>query len=108
MSGAILAIHTLEILVLEALLYASVILLSIKLGRLGVAMTVRSRGRILYTLLVNATGIVIGVVLILVIQFLIPGWSVSFIALIVSSIIAFFILGTLSPFLLSDRRLSAR
>ena len=107
-SCAILAIHNQENLLMQTVLYASVLLVSIKLGRFGVAMIARSQGRILYTVLVNATGIVIGVVLLLTVSLIFPELSVSIIALVVSSVIAFFILGTLSPFFLSDRRISTR
>lgn len=107
-SCAMLEIGNQENLLLQTMLFASVLLISIKVGRIGMAVIARPPGRILYTVLVNAAGIIIGVVLLLAISMIFPVLSVSIIALIVSSIIAFFILGTLSPFFLSDRRFSAR
>lgn len=107
-SCAILAVQRQESLSLQTLIYASVIFVSIKVGRYGVAIITRSQSRIIYTVLVNAAGITIGVVMLLLLRLFVPELTVSVIALIVSSIIAFFVLGTISPFLLSDRRVSAR
>lgn len=107
-SCAMLAVQGRESLTLQAFIYASVVLVSIKIGRFGVAKIACSQSRIIYTVLVNAAGIAIGVIMLLLLRLFVPELIVSVVALIVSSIIAFFVLGTISPFLLSDRRLSAR
>ena len=108
LSCAMLAVQNQEEILVQTLLYASVLLISIKIGRLGIATISRSKSRVLYTVLVNATGIGIGVILLLLLRWLIPGISAPIIALIVSSVIAFFVLGTICPFFLSDRRINAR
>ncbi len=107
-SSAILGFEGEGFLWLQSLLYASITVASIRLGRFGLALVTRSQSRILYTVLVNATGIFLGVVFIMIMRALIPDLTVSIIVVVVASIIAFFILGTISPFFLSDRRASAR
>lgn len=107
-SCSIFAINSHGNLLLQSLIFAIVVLAGMKIGRLVVATTSLANGRIQYTVLVNATGIVIGAVLLLMTGYIIPNIDVSLIAIVVSSVIAFFILGTISPMFLFDRRMSAR
>lgn len=95
-------------LLLQSLIFAIVVLAGMKIGRLVVGTTSLANGRIQYTVLVNATGIIIGAVLLLATRYMIPNMDVSLVAIVVSSVIAFFILGTISPLFLFDRRMSAR
>ena len=107
-SSVILGLDQGSYLWLQSLLYAGVTLATLQLGRYCLAVVARSQSRILYTVLVNAIGIFFGVIAILIMRLVIPDLAFSVIALVVASIIAFFILGTISPFFLSDRRANAR
>jgi hypothetical protein len=107
-SCSIFAINSHGNLLLQSLIFAIVVLAGMKIGRQLVATTSLAGGRIQYTVLVNATGIVIGAISFFVMAYIVPNMEVSLIAIVVSSVIAFFILGTISPLFLFDRRMSAR
>ena len=107
-SCSILAIHSYENLVFLSVFYAFVILAFIRLGQFILPILVKSKGWITHTVLANAVGLMLGVVFLVGINFLLPNLAVSIIAIVLSSVIAFFILGTLAPLLLTDRRSSAR
>ena len=107
-SCSVFAIQSYGNLLVNSLFYASVVLVCMRIGRLLVASMSLDKSRILYTVLVNATGILIGAALLLLLGNVIPNMDVSVIAIVISSVIAFFVLGTLSPLFLFDRRMSAR
>ena len=93
---------------LLSVVYACVVLACIQLGRAFLPMLKKSSGEIVYTVLVNGAGIAMSVVFLLIMSLVMPELAVSIITIIVSSIIAFIVLGTLAPLLLMDRRSSAR
>jgi hypothetical protein len=95
-------------LLYQSFTYASVVLLSIVLGRYIPAIFARGAGRIIYTVFLNGAGILIGCAILMLLRIITPELAGSIIAIAVSSIIAFFLLGTLSPMFLSDRRLRIR
>lgn len=107
-SCSILAINSQENLAYLSVFYACVVLAFIKLGQFILPILAKSKGWITYTVLANAMGLMLGVVFLAGINFLLPDLAVSIIAIVLSSVIAFFVLGTLAPLLLTDRRSSAR
>lgn len=108
LSGLLLAIQGQGNLLLQSLLYATVAIVSIRLGRYLIWLLVKSTTRIIYTVLTNAAGLTLGVVLLSILSIVFPELAGPIIAIIVSSVIAFFVLGTFSPMLLIDRRMKAR
>ena len=88
----------------QALVYSVVILLSIRLGRQLMPDTLTSRNIIIKMIVNNAAGLFFGAGFLVILGNLFS-WS-SAITIIVASIIAFFMLGTLSPLLKPRNQLS--
>ncbi|MFT5401059.1 MAG: hypothetical protein ACI8XW_003873 [Gammaproteobacteria bacterium] len=83
-------------------IYFIVTLLSISLGKYLVAYKGQTQTTILRMLLGNATGLVIGALLLFTLLFNIPQLTGFIGVVILASVMSFFILGTLGP-LFSDR-----
>lgn len=90
-------------LTFQALIYASVVLLAIRFGRSLLKDALGSQNRIVGQVLYNAVGLCAGGLILSILSVLVPQLVGPLFSIVVSSIIAFFILGTLSP-LLMDRR----
>ena len=84
---------------LHTFMYTSVIFLSVWLGKLFLESALRSMNGVVKHLLCNATGLLAGACVMLLIGSYIPEFAVPAIAIIFASVIAFFVLGTLSPLL---------
>jgi hypothetical protein len=86
-------------ILLHTILYASVILVSVRIGKHCLSSSFSSINRVIKLMLCNATGLLIGVCVMLVLASVIPGLGEDTIAIIFATVMAFFVLGTLSPIL---------
>jgi hypothetical protein len=88
-------------LVIQALSFAAIIMLSLQLARLLLPNPFGVANTIIQTIINNANGLLIGIIIIFLINNLL--FSSSQIITIVASLLSFFILGTLSPYILSKQ-----
>ena len=101
---SILSIHTGYQILLLTVVYPCVILASVKIGKHLLSTVFSSLNTVVKLMLDNAAGLLIGAIVMLILGFIIPGFSQFTTAIIVASILAFFVLGTLSPLIKSDKR----
>ena len=100
---SILSIHAGSNILLLTVVYSGVILLSVRLGKHLLSRVFSPLSTVLKLMLNNAAGLLIGVCIMLILGFIIPGFSEFSVAIIIASIMAFFILGTLSPLIRFDK-----
>lgn len=98
-----LSFHTDSDILLLAILYASVVHISVKLGKHMFSTVVPSLSTILKLMLNNAIGLLIGASFMLILALIIPGFSKFSAAIVIASIMAFFVLGTLSSLIRSEK-----
>ncbi len=99
-----LLVHAgIEVLLLT-IVYPSVILVSVKIGHYFLSPVISSLNTVVKLMLDNAAGLLIGAIIMLILGFMIPGFSQFTAAIIVASVMAFFVLGTLSPLIKPDKR----
>ena len=96
-----------RLLLLQAVVYASVITVALRCGRGLLSRASGSAGRVMRLLLGNALGIGMGVIVLSAVSLLLPQFF-TMASLIVASILAFFVLGTLSPLLEQNKRAPMR
>ena len=101
---SILSVQSDNQCLLLAVVYPSVILVSVKIGKYLFSPVFSSLNTIVKLMLDNAAGLLIGAIIMLILGFIIPGFDKFTAAIIVSSVMAFFVLGTLSPLIKSDKR----
>lgn len=89
-------------IIVDLLFYVAVMFISLQVCKRIVFENVHVSGRITRVLLGNVTGLVVGAVLVLLLDMLFPSIGESALVVIFSSILAFFILGTLSPMVKSS------
>jgi len=94
---SILSVHADNQILLLTVVYPSVILVSVKVGKYMLSPVFSSLNTVVKLMLDNAAGLLIGAIIMLILGFIIPGFSQFTVAIIVASIMAFFVLGTLSP-----------
>ncbi len=92
----------------QALVYASVILLAIRIGRSLLGKVLKSHSRVVRLMLYNATGLIAGAIVLSLLSVVVPGLIGPIVSIVVASVIAFFVLGTLSPLLMKDRHTGLR
>ena len=85
--------------VIHSLLYATVILVSVRLGRRFLSSAFASINSVVKLMLCNATGLVAGATIMLVVGSMIPEFGDVAVAVVFASVMAFFVLGTISPLL---------
>jgi len=100
---SILSIHAGSDIFLLTVVYSGVILLSVRIGKHLLSPVFSSLSTALKLMLNNAAGLLIGVCTMLILGFIIPGFSEFSVAIIIASVMAFFILGTLSPLVRYDK-----
>lgn len=88
-------------LAVQALSFAAIIMLSIKLAGLILPNPFGVTNDIIQTIINNAAGLLIGFIIMLLINKLL--FTTSEIITLVASLISFFILGTLSPYILNKQ-----
>lgn len=90
--------------IVDFFLYVSVMFISLRLSKRIFCEYFRSSSRIAGVLLGNITGLMAGAILVMLIEQFFTGFAVSTLIIILSSIFAFFVLGTLSPMVKSSHR----
>jgi hypothetical protein len=63
-----------------------------------------SAGRVVKTIIINATGLFFGAIIVLIFGYIFPELGEFTVAVLLASVMAFFVFGTLSPLLRSDRQ----
>lgn len=91
-----------------AVLYAIVILVSVQIGKHYMSNHIKSVNSVVKIMLCNATGLVIGVLVMLALARIMPDIEGYLIAIVFASIMAFFVFGTLSPLLKKDQYRKSR
>jgi hypothetical protein len=90
-------------LIIQTFMYASIVLLSVTMGKRLLFTNFTSAGRVVKMVIINATGLVIGAIIMLVFGYIFPKFSGFTVAVVLASVMAFFVFGTLSPLLRPDR-----
>ena len=91
-----------EQVVIDLVLYVAVVFISLRVCKRIVFEYVHTSRRITSVLLGNITGLILGALSVILLDQLFPGIGESALIVILSSILAFFILGTLSPMVKSS------
>ncbi|MCP4078575.1 MAG: hypothetical protein GY744_20630 [Gammaproteobacteria bacterium] len=86
----------------DMVLYVVVVFISLRICKRLVFEYVRSSKRFITVLLGNVSGLILGALSVILLDQLLPGIGESALIVIFSSILAFFILGTLSPMVKSS------
>ena len=84
-------------LFIQILAYSTLLLVCVRLSKRAIVSYNRSIGEVSRQILGNGAGILIGTCIMLVLENLVSASGDIFVAVIFSSVMAFFILGTLSP-----------
>ena len=101
---SILSVHAGSDVFLLTVVYPGVILVSVSIGKHLFSSVFSSLNTVLKLMLNNAAGLLIGAIIMLMLGFIIPGFGKFSVAIITASILAFFVLGTLSPLIRFDKR----
>ena len=99
----LLSIQVERILIIHTFIYACIILLAVSIGKRMLSSTFTSAGRVVKTIIINATGLIIGAIIMLIFGYIFPELGEFTVAVLLASVMAFFVFGTLSPLLSSDR-----
>ncbi len=91
-------------LMTDLFFYVAVMFISLRICKRIVFEYVQTSRRIINVLLGNVSGLVVGATLVMLLDQLFPGIGESALIVILSSILAFFILGTLSPMVKCSHR----
>jgi hypothetical protein len=89
---------------LDLLVYVSVLFISIRLSKRFVFQVLSGQHRCINTIYGNVFGIVVGVTVLLLLDALMPVLSENLLVVVFSSVMAFFVLGTLSPVVKSSHK----
>ena len=103
LSCFLLSIQVERNLIIHTLIYACIILLAVSIGKRMLSSTFTSAGRVVKTFIINATGLFIGAIIMLIFGYIFPELGGFTVAVVLASVMAFFVFGTLSPLLRSDR-----
>ena len=104
LSCFLLSIQIESNLIIQTFIYACVVLLAVAIGKRILSANFTSAGRVVKTIIINATGLFIGAIIMLIFGFIFPELGEFTVAVLLASVMAFFVFGTLSPLLRSDRR----
>ncbi len=102
LSSFLLSIQVESNLFIHTFLYACIVLLAVTLGKRLLSSAFTSAGRVVKTIIINATGLFIGVIIMLIFGYIFPELGEFTVAVLLASVMAFFVFGTLSPLLRSD------
>ena len=86
-------------ILLQALVYSTVILVSVGFGKRLLSLIYKPMNTVLGLMIRNATGLFIGASVMMVISIVVPVMDQVSIVIVVSSIMVFFVLGTISTLL---------
>ena len=87
---------------IDLFFYVSVVFISLRLSKRFIFERIHTENRIACVLLGNITGLLFGAVLAILLESFFPGNGEVILVVVFSSIMAFFILGTLSPMVKSS------
>ena len=91
-------------LLINMIFYVGIVFITLRLGKRILFDLIKNKSRILCILLGNVAGLTIGTLLAMLLEQFFPGVSERAVVVIFSSVLAFFILGTLSPMVKSSHR----
>lgn len=101
---SILSVQVGKDVLILAFAYSWVITLSVSIGKHFISRSFSSLSDVLKLMLSNASGLMIGVSIMLILGIIVPGLSNFSVVIIIASVMAFFVLGTLSPLIVLDKR----
>lgn len=96
--------ETITSLMIDLFFYVVVVFVSLRVCKRIIFQYVHSSKRFVNIMMGNVSGLVLGGFLVFIINQLVPGFKESMVVVVFSSILAFFILGTLSPLVKSSNR----
>ncbi len=91
-------------LIVDMFFYVSLVFICLRLSKKLFFVLFIPKSRVLYILMGNISGLVVGTILVLVFVQFFPAFEEKSVVIIASSVQAFFILGTLSPLVKSSHR----
>jgi VIT1/CCC1 family predicted Fe2+/Mn2+ transporter len=103
LSCFLLSIKVERNVIIQTFIYACVVLLAVAIGKRILSANLTSAGRVVKTIIINATGLFIGAIIMLIFGYIFPELGEYTVAVVLASVMAFFVFGTLSPLLRSDR-----
>ncbi len=92
--------------IFHTLIYATVILVSVRLGGYFLSAILLSASSVVKLMLCNAAGLLIGGIVMFVLGSMVPGLNGSAVVVVFASVMAFFVLGTISPLLKKNTYIS--
>ncbi len=103
LSCILLSIQTESNLIIHTFIYAGIVQLAVSIGKRMLCTTFTSAGRVVKTIIINATGLFFGAIIMLIFGYIFPELGEFTAAVVLASVMAFFVFGTLSPLLRSNR-----
>ncbi len=103
LSCFLLSIQVESNIIIQTFIYAYVVLLAVAIRKRILSANFTSEGKVVKTIIINATGLFIGASIMLIFGFIFPELGEFAAAVVLASVIAFFVFGTLYPLLRSDR-----
>ena len=103
LSCFLLSIQVESNLIIQTFIYACVVLLAVVIGKRILFANFTSAGRVVKMIIINSTGLFIGAIIMLIFGYIFPEFDEFTVAVVLASFMAFFVFGTLSPLLRSDR-----
>ena len=101
---SMLSIQVSNDILLLAVVYSCIIMTSVSIGKYLISLSFSSLSTVLKLMLNNVSGLMIGASFMLILGLFIPGLSDFSLIIIVASVMAFFVFGTLSPLIKLDMR----
>jgi len=99
----LLSIPVVSNLIIQTFMYAGIVLLSVTICKRILSSNFTSAGRVVKMIIINATGLFIGAIIMLIFGNLFTEFGGFTVAVVLASVMAFFVFGTLSPLLRPDR-----
>ena len=99
----LLSIPVADNLIIQTFMYASIVLLAVTMGKRFLFSNFTSAGRVVKMIIINATGLFIGAIIMLIFGYIFPELGGFTVAIVLASVMAFFVFGTLSPLLRTER-----
>ena len=100
---SILSVHAGSDIILLSTVYSGVVLVSVRIGKQLLSSISSSLSIVLKSMLNNAAGLLIGAVIMLMLGLFMPDFAKYSVEIIIASVMAFFVLGTVSPLVRFDR-----
>jgi hypothetical protein len=98
----LLSIQVESNIIIQTFIYSCIAFLSVTLGKRLLSSTFTSAGVVIKLMIINAAGLFIGTIIMLVFGYIFPELGEFGVAIVLASVMAFFVFGTLSPLMKSD------